>query len=84
VTARDSAANGIVLRGDRATVLSGIEADHNGANGVLVAGPGTDRPIAGIATTANRMYVGPFPMAEKYTQWKHAWGPTSLEKGKRV
>ena len=56
VTASASTDNGIVLRGDRATVLSGVKADHNGANGVLVAGAGTDRPILGIATTANHSY----------------------------
>ena len=56
VTADDSTENGIVLRGDRATVLSGVKAEHNGADGVLVTGAVTDRPITGIATTGNHAY----------------------------
>ena len=56
VTAGDSTENGIVLRGDRATVLSGIKAEHNGNDGVLVSGPVSSRPITGISTTGNHSY----------------------------
>ncbi len=44
VTVSDSAENGIVLRGDRATVLSGVKAEHNGDNGVLVSGRSRQPP----------------------------------------
>ena len=53
VTVSESAADGLVLRGDKATKLVGIKAERNGANGVLVAGESTARPITGIATTGN-------------------------------
>jgi hypothetical protein len=56
VTADDSVQDGIVLRGDRATTLSGIKAERNGNNGVLVSGQPSGRPITGIATTGNRAY----------------------------
>jgi Right handed beta helix region len=56
VTVCDSMGNGIVLRGDRATVLAGVRAQRNGDNGILVAGKATDRPITGITTTGNRAY----------------------------
>ena len=39
VTVSDSAADGLVLRGDRGTTLIGIKAESNGGNGVLVTGP---------------------------------------------
>ena len=42
-----------MLRGDKGTTLVGIKAERNGANGVLVAGESTHRPITGIATTGN-------------------------------
>ena len=45
-----------MLRGDRGTTLSGIKADHNGADGVQVTGAVTRRPITGIATTGNHSY----------------------------
>ncbi|HEY0812110.1 MAG TPA: right-handed parallel beta-helix repeat-containing protein [Pseudonocardia sp.] len=56
VTADDSAENGIILRGDVATVLAGVRAGHNGANGVLVSGQVTSRPITGISTSGNQSY----------------------------
>jgi copper-binding protein NosD len=56
VTVRESAGTGIVLRGDRATVLSGVRAEHNGDDGLLVTGESTGRPITGVTTTGNRFY----------------------------
>ena len=53
VTVSDSAADGLVLRGDKATSLVGIKAERNGANGVLVTGESTDRPITGISALGN-------------------------------
>ena len=49
----ESAADGLVLRGDKGTALIGIKAERNGANGVLVTGESTDRPITGITTAGN-------------------------------
>ena len=45
-----------MLRGDRATVLSGVKAERNGDNGVLVSGDPGSRPITGISTTGNKAY----------------------------
>ncbi len=56
VTVTGSSGTGIVLRGDRATVLSGVRAEGNGDDGVLVAGESSDRPITGITTIGNRSY----------------------------
>ena len=56
VTVSDATGDGIVLRGDRATALSGIRAERNGHNGVVVSGAPTGRPITGIATVGNRFY----------------------------
>ncbi len=53
VTVSGSAGTGLVLRGDRGTTMSGVRAEHNGAYGVQVTAPSTDRPITGIATTGN-------------------------------
>jgi hypothetical protein len=53
VTVGDSAADGIVLRGDRGTTMSDIRTERNGGNGVLVSGESTDRRITGISTAAN-------------------------------
>jgi Right handed beta helix region len=53
VTVSGSAGTGLVLRGDRGTTMSGVRAEHNGAYGVQVTGPSTDRPITGIVTTGN-------------------------------
>ena len=53
LTVNESAADGLVLRGDKGTALIGIKAERNGANGVLVTGESTDRPITGISTTGN-------------------------------
>jgi hypothetical protein len=59
VTARDSTADGIVLRGDRGTEMSDIRAVGNGDNGVVVGGQSSDRPVTGITTAEN----GAFGMA---------------------
>jgi hypothetical protein len=61
VTVSDSAGDGIVLRADRATLLSNVRvsnvrAERNGNNGVYVSGAATGRPITGIATAGNRSY----------------------------
>ena len=56
VTVSDSAADGLVLRGDRGTALTGITARGNGGNGVLVTGPSSDRPITGISATGNKLF----------------------------
>ncbi len=53
VTVSGSAGTGLVLRGDRGTTMAGVRAEHNGAYGVQVTGPSTDRPITGIVTTGN-------------------------------
>ena len=53
VTVSGSAGTGLVLRGDRGTTMTGVRAEHNGAYGVQVTGPSTDRPITGIVTTGN-------------------------------
>ena len=56
VTVSGSAGTGLVLRGDRGTTMSGVRAERNGAYGVQVTGPSTDRPITGILTTGNGSY----------------------------
>jgi hypothetical protein len=56
VTADDSTENGIILRGDVATTLAGVKAEHNGTNGVLVSGRVSSRPITGISTAGNQAY----------------------------
>jgi hypothetical protein len=56
VTVTGSAGTGLILRGDRGTTMSGIRAEHNGADGVQVVGPSTNRPITGISTTGNTGY----------------------------
>ena len=53
VTVSGAAGTGLVLRGDRGTTMSGVRAEHNGAYGVQVTGPSTDRPITGIVATGN-------------------------------
>ena len=53
VTASRSAGDGVVLRGDRATTMSGIRAVDNGGNGVVVAGENSGRPVTGIFTNGN-------------------------------
>ena len=53
VTVSGSAGTGLVLRGDRGTTMAEVRAEHNGAYGVQVTGPSTDRPITGIVTTGN-------------------------------
>ena len=56
VTAGDSTENGIILRGDVATTLAGVKAEHNGTNGVLVSGRVSSRAITGISTAGNQAY----------------------------
>ena len=56
VTVSDSAADGLVLRGDRGTTLIGIKADGNGGNGVLVTGPSSDRPVTAISASGNKLF----------------------------
>ena len=56
VTITDSAADGLVLAGDSGTTMSGIRAERNGGNGVLVTGASSGRPIGGITTSRNRGY----------------------------
>jgi hypothetical protein len=56
VTVSDSVADGLVLRGDRGTVLTGVTANGNGGNGVLVVGPSSDRPITGVSATGNKLF----------------------------
>ena len=56
VTVSDSAADGLVLRGDRGTTLIGVRSDGNGGNGVLVTGEPTDRPVTGITANGNKLF----------------------------
>ena len=56
VTTAESAADGLVLRGDVGTTMSVVRSERNGGNGVLVKGPGTDRLVTGIGTAANRLF----------------------------
>jgi Right handed beta helix region len=53
VTVSDSAEDGVVLSGDQGTTMSGIRANGNGGNGVLVTGAPSPRPVTGISTNAN-------------------------------
>jgi hypothetical protein len=48
--------DGLVLSGDTGTEMSGIRSENNGANGVSVGGPSTDRVITGISTTGNKQF----------------------------
>ena len=56
VTVDESAAEGLVLSGDRGTTLVGVKAERNRGNGVLVDGPSTDRPVTGLSTAGNGQY----------------------------
>jgi hypothetical protein len=56
VTVSESVADGLVLRGDRATTLIGVEADGNGGNGVVVTGPSSDRRVTGISASGNTLF----------------------------
>jgi hypothetical protein len=56
VTVTGAAGDGLVLAGDRGTVMNGIRAVGNGGNGVLVTGDPTPRPVAGITTSGNGAY----------------------------
>jgi hypothetical protein len=53
VTVSESAEDGLVLSGDQGTTMSGIRANGNGGNGVLVTGDPSPRPVTGISTNAN-------------------------------
>jgi hypothetical protein len=50
VTVSDSVGDGIVLRGDRATMMTGIRAERNGGNGMVVAAETASRPGGGPAS----------------------------------
>ncbi|WP_433277530.1 right-handed parallel beta-helix repeat-containing protein [Pseudonocardia xinjiangensis] len=50
VTVSDSVGDGIVLRGDRATMMTGIRAERNGGNGMVVAAETAARPAGGPAS----------------------------------
>ena len=56
LTVSDSAAEGLILRGDQGTTLSGVRAERNGDNGVQVSGPSSARPITGITTSGNAKF----------------------------
>ncbi len=56
VTVSASVDDGLVLAADRGTTLSGVRAEGNGDNGVLVTGASTPRPITGITTSGNAAY----------------------------
>jgi hypothetical protein len=53
VTLNESTTDGLVLRGDVGTAMTGIRAEQNGGNGVFVTGESTERPVTGIATKGN-------------------------------
>jgi hypothetical protein len=53
VTVSESAGDGIVLSGDQRTTMSGIRANSNGENGMLVTGDPSPRPVTGISTNGN-------------------------------
>jgi hypothetical protein len=56
LTVSEAAADGLVLAGDQGTTMSGIRANGNGGNGVLVTGDPSSRPVTGISTNANGVY----------------------------
>jgi hypothetical protein len=56
VTVSESAEDGLVLAGDQGTTMSGIRANSNGSNGVLVTGAPSPRPVTGISTNGNGAY----------------------------
>jgi hypothetical protein len=56
ITVTESVRDGLVLSGDTATTMNGISATGNGANGVLVTGDPTPRPVSGITTSGNGAY----------------------------
>ncbi len=56
LTISDSAGDGLVLQGDTGTTMTAIKATGNKANGVLVSGPSSDRPITNITTEGNTGY----------------------------
>jgi hypothetical protein len=53
VTVSESAGDGLVLSGDQRTTMTGIRANSNGGNGVLVTGDPSPRPVTGISTNGN-------------------------------
>jgi Right handed beta helix region len=52
----DSDGDGLVLQGDTGTTMKAITATGNKANGVLVGGPASNRPITNITTEKNTGY----------------------------
>ena len=56
LTVSDSAGDGLVLQGDTGTTMTAVKATANKANGVLVAGPPSNRPITNITTDGNTSY----------------------------
>jgi hypothetical protein len=48
--------DGLLLQGDKGTVLTGITAERNGGNGVAVGGETSDRPITNITTRGNHSF----------------------------
>jgi parallel beta helix pectate lyase-like protein len=56
VTASNSAADGLLLQGDKGTTMSNIKAVGNGGNGVTVTGESSERHITGITTSGNHSY----------------------------
>jgi hypothetical protein len=56
VTIKDSADDGLVLRGDRDTTLVGITSDGNAGNGVTVTGPSSERWVTAISAARNKLF----------------------------
>jgi hypothetical protein len=56
VTAAESWSDGLLLQGDRGTVLKDIKAERNGGNGVMVTGDSSDRPVTNITASGNHSY----------------------------
>jgi hypothetical protein len=53
VTVSESIGDGLVLRGDRGTTMTGIRTERNGGYGVRVNGASSDRPVTGITAVNN-------------------------------
>ncbi|HEX4247688.1 MAG TPA: right-handed parallel beta-helix repeat-containing protein [Pseudonocardia sp.] len=53
VTLALSRSDGLVLRGDRGTTMTGVHSQHNAGNGVLVSGASSNRLISGFDTSGN-------------------------------
>ena len=52
VTVEHAVLDGLLLRGDRATMLRDVVSRSNGGSGVIISGPGT-RHVAGLRATGN-------------------------------